>query len=73
MTHGVFKEESVIVWIDYATLSLFLMTLSILIQVLYRKKVNFQTDFFTFFAKFNGLTISKTVRNRNISEFRITG
>ena len=40
-----------IVWTDYATLSPFLMTLSILIQVLYRKKVNFRTDLFTFFCK----------------------
>ena len=55
MTHGVFEQEIVIVWTDYATLSPFLMTLITLIQILY------------------GLSISKTVRNRNISEFRITG
>ena len=35
MTPGVFEQESVVVWTDYATLSPFLMTLSILIQVLY--------------------------------------
>ena len=51
VTHGVFEQESVIVWTDYATLSPFLMTLSILIQVLYRKKVIFGPIFFTFFAK----------------------
>ena len=73
MTPGVSEQECVIIWTDYATLSPFLMTLSILIQVLYRKKVNFWTDFFTFFAKKNGLTISKTVRNRNNSEFQKPG
>ena len=51
VTHGVFEQESVIVWTDYATLSRFLMTLSILIQVLYRKKVNFRTDFFYVFRE----------------------
>ena len=38
VTHGVFEQESVIVWTDYATLSPFLMTLSILIQVLPEKR-----------------------------------
>ena len=51
VTPGVFKKESVIVWTNYATLSPFLMTLSILIRVLYRKKVNFRTVSFTFFVK----------------------
>ena len=48
VTPGVFEQYSVIFLTDYATLSPFLMTLSILIQVLYQKKVNFGPIFSRF-------------------------
>ena len=48
VSHGVFEQESVIVWTDYATLSPFLMTLSILIQVLNRKRLIFGPIFLCF-------------------------
>ena len=38
LTHGVFEQESLIVWTDYATLSPFLMTFRFLIQVFLPKK-----------------------------------
>ena len=58
VTPGVFEQDSVTVWTDYAKLSPFLMISSILIH---QKESNFRTDFYTFLAKYTGLTNSKSV------------
>ena len=50
MTPGVFEQESVIVWTD-ATFSVIFNDLEYFDSGTLPKKVNFRTDFFTFFAK----------------------
>ena len=56
-----FEQESVIVWTDYATLSPFFMTLSILVQVLNRKKVLFNRKKVLFGPIFLRFSRNKTV------------